>query len=593
MDSQRQSTQQSPGARAVAARVFQKSRDDRARSTFEGFVADHYDDLREPVAGIEAADRLRTLLSASIGRIDQLVSAQVAEISKHPKFQALAGRWLGLAYLWKQWNIESADLQVSGAEHEAPEVTIKLLSATLDELDDDVKSAAISYGSGDGDFEATALYKHIYAEAFDMPNGEFFGALLWDHEFTCDHRDIELLTEISRVCAAAFCPLLVGGSPKLFGVDSFSALERGRRDSMMTPAMQRKWDRLRTSANAQLEYVAVTVPRILVRAANPCEPLFVDLSWCPKCRSVEIPRPSKVGDRCPTCNSSVVDREPGARSRTRIGFVWQYDGEPRRVPSESGQGRDREHDGTAIWGSAIYAYGTVLVRSLLSTNWVMDTRGIRWTGSKGAESVELAGGIVRGLPTQHFDADRAGDDLKSSTDLIITESLDIALGRLGFLPLCHSRLSSTVFDGRKATITAFHGCSTLRLPPTYEDPLATLNAQISSMLHYVFCACRFAHHIKAIGREKEGSTVGIEEIEMMFKGWLGSLSCEGKNAVEDGYLRFPLRESSVAVTADRRQSGRFNCTFHLRPHPQLDSMSATISLTTRIITRSNPREVAG
>src|SRR5262249_58536451 len=81
----------------------------------------------------------------------------------------------------------------------------------------------------------------------------------------------------------------------------------------------------------------------------------------------------------------------------------------------------------------------------------------------------------------------------------------------GFIPLMH----------RKNTdVTAFVGTQSLQKPFEYTDPEATANANLSAQLPYLFAACRFAHYLKCIVRDKIGSFKERTEMEARLNKWI-------------------------------------------------------------------------
>ncbi len=61
-----------------------------------------------------------------------------------------------------------------------------------------------------------------------MPGGEPYGLLVGDYQVV--HRrlagsntdDIAALQELSRICAAAFAPIVLSAAPEVFGLDSYA-----------------------------------------------------------------------------------------------------------------------------------------------------------------------------------------------------------------------------------------------------------------------------------------------------------------------------------------------------------------------------------
>ena len=97
---------------------------------------------------------------------------------------------------------------------------LRVLNMTKRELGRDLSRAI--------EFDQSQLFKKIYENEFGTPGGEPYGALIGDYEFTNHPEDVELLSKMSNVAAAAFCPFISAGSPTLFGFNDWKELSKPR-----------------------------------------------------------------------------------------------------------------------------------------------------------------------------------------------------------------------------------------------------------------------------------------------------------------------------------------------------------------------------
>jgi type VI secretion system ImpC/EvpB family protein len=247
----------------------------------------------------------------------------------------------------------------------------------------------------------------------------------------------------------------------------------------------------------------------------------------------------------------VLMRTPYADDGSRIdGFCFR----------EDVSGPDRRK---YLWGNAAFAFGAVVVRSFADSGWLAGIRGVRRRTS--------SGGLVVGLPAHEFATDARGIAVKSSTEVILTEMQEQELGQLGLLPLCHCR---------DTALAAFYGVQSVQQPKKYDDPAATANARMSSMLHYILCASRFAHYIKVIARDKVGTFAEAHEVEDYLHRWLHRYVLSDSEAGPEIKARYPLREARIEVVRHPAKPGSYLCTMYLRPHFELDELSVSTRLTT-------------
>jgi type VI secretion system ImpC/EvpB family protein len=221
------------------------------------------------------------------------------------------------------------------------------------------------------------------------------------------------------------------------------------------------------------------------------------------------------------------------------------------------------HLGRHLWGNAAFAWGCVLIRTFARSGWLADIRG--------TERNRDGGGLVSNLPAVTFATDRPGIAVKCSTDLIVTDQQEAILSKLGFLPLSHCH---------DTEYAAFYSSQSIQEAARYDNPAATANAHISTMLQYMLCVSRFAHYLKVIARDIVGSAAEAEDMQNLLDRWVKSYVTPDESARPEVKAKRPLRQAEVTVQRDPGRPGTYQCTFSLLPHYQLDDLSAAIRLQT-------------
>jgi type VI secretion system protein ImpC len=131
----------------------------------------------------------------------------------------------------------------------------------------------------------------------------------------------------------------------------------------------------------------------------------------------------------------------------------------------------------------------------------------------------------------------------------------------------------------KGTDTAaFFGGQTVNQPKTYNTDSANANAMLSARLPYIFAASRFAHYFKVMLRDKIGSFQTADQIETYLQTWISDYILLDDNASQRAKAEFPLREARVDVREVPGTPGAFTAVAFLRPHFQLEEISASIRL---------------
>jgi len=217
-----------------------------------------------------------------------------------------------------------------------------------------------------------------------------------------------------------------------------------------------------------------------------------------------------------------------------------------------------------LWGNPVFTLAACAVRSFAESNWLADVRGARPDASNG--------GKVVGLPAIGYGTGSA-ETPRSVTDAHLTDIQETELADLGFIPLCHTP---------GAAEAAFYTTPSAQKPKTFQDAPATANARLSAMLHYILCASRFAHYLKIIMRDEVGSYATAADVEDRLAKWLIGFVTGNDDASPEQKARYPLREGKVKVREIDGKPGTYRCSVFLRPHFQLDQLSAGIQLTTQL-----------
>lgn len=191
-----------------------------------------------------------------VAELDKKISAQLTEVLHSPRFQRLEAAWRGLHYLASNTdtnaNLKIRVLNISKLE----------LARTLRRFKGVV-------------WDQSPIFKKIYEHEYGQFGGEPFGCLVGGYEFDHSPQDVGLLTEMSKIAAAAHSPFITAASPSVMQMDSWKELGNPREVSkIFTAAEYTLWRRLRESNDSR--YLALTLPRFLARvpygaATHPVE----------------------------------------------------------------------------------------------------------------------------------------------------------------------------------------------------------------------------------------------------------------------------------------------------------------------------------
>lgn len=219
------------------------------------------------------------------------------------------------------------------------------------------------------------------------------------------------------------------------------------------------------------------------------------------------------------------------------------------------------------WANAAYAMAVNINHSFKMYGWCSRIRGIE------------SGGAVAGLPVHAFPTDDGGVDMKCPTEIAISDRREAELAKNGFIPLVHKKNSD---------FAAFIGAQSLHKPAEYEDPDATANASLAARLPYLFACSRFAHYLKCIVRDKIGSFKERDEMQRWLQNWiLQYVDGDPAHSSEESKARRPLAAAEILIEEVEGNPGYYTSKFFLRPHYQLEGLTVSLRLVSKLPSAKN------
>ena len=231
-----------------------KPKTDKAKDAVETAVRTLAEQALQGTA-LVSGDVLGTIESM-IAQLDKKLSEQVNLILHNPEFQALESAWRGLHYLVNNTETDES-------------LKIRVMNISKNELHKNLKK-----------FKGTAwdqspIFKKLYEEEYGQFGGEPYGSFVADYYFGNSAPDVELLSMMAQVSAAAHAPLITAADPSVMLMDSWQELANPRdlTKIFQTPD-HAAWRAFRESDDSR--YVGLAMPRFLARApygakTNPVE----------------------------------------------------------------------------------------------------------------------------------------------------------------------------------------------------------------------------------------------------------------------------------------------------------------------------------
>lgn len=210
-----------------------------------------------------------------------------------------------------------------------------------------------------------------------------------------------------------------------------------------------------------------------------------------------------------------------------------------------------------LWTSSAWALGERITNAFALHKWCAAIRGAE------------GGGMVEGMLLHKFRTAEGDVATKVPTEVAITDRREKELSDLGFIPLVFCK---------NTNYATFFGASSVNKPKSYDTDAANANARISAQLPYVLAASRFAHYLKVLARDKVGSFMTKDDVSAYLNRWIMQYVLGKDDAGQELKAKYPLREARVDVYDVPGRPGAYRAVVYVRPHFQLDELSASIRL---------------
>jgi predicted component of type VI protein secretion system len=553
---------------------------------------------------------LYTIIQEKIDELDSQIAAGLNKVLHNKEFQKLEATWRGLHYL------------VSNTET-STRLKLRVLDVTEKEMRDDLEKAL--------DFDQSALFKKIYEEEYGTLGGKPYGCLVADISVDRSPDSLSLLTKLASVAAASHAPLIAAADAKLFDLEGYDELPRPRDlAKIFESSDMAEWNAFRESEDSR--YVTLTLPRVLMRLPyhpvdNPVDGLSfkedVGDEFVPGQPVVE-PEVARLEEEARKAKEAEELRVAGltteakvaaelarvaaltaeakaaeeAAERARVAELTaeekaKEEAEAARVAGLSPEARVTEvtqkHEAARkaaeakkaedakkfkeaeaqrllrlkpkaenyLWGNPAFVLAQRITEAFAMYSWTAAIRGVE------------GGGKVEGLPLHKFKSLNGDKAMIVPTEVSITDRREKELSDLGFVSLVYCK---------DTNYAAFFGSQTVNKPKKYNLQAANSNAELSARLPYILNTSRFAHYIKVMMRNRVGSFMTKENVQTYLTTWISDYVLDKDDAGQELKAKYPLREARIDVSDVPGQPGAYSATVFLRPHFQLEGLSASLRL---------------
>jgi len=385
------------------------------------------------------------------------------------------------------------------------QIVIRFLQVCWEQFRDDMNQAL--------DYEQSHLFQKINTQTFSMPGGVPIGVILADFRVTEQHghsetrQAINALEVLGQIGESTFVPVLVDPHAVSQAMGIREEVKSNNSLSVRGALFLKgfvDWHALRASDASR--FLGMIAPQTLMR--------------CPY---------TSTG----TSSNGVMFTET----------------------THDPQGREY------LWGSGVYAFGEILIRTFAQTGWFEEIVGVNPESD--------AGGYIKTLAVDSFETDDSGIALKFSTRTLVTDSMSVELAKDGIIaisPCQYTRLS------------AIYHAPTLHQPRFASSVEFRRSQELSIQFNHLLCLCRIAQVIKVMARNWIGLSITSREIQDRLNRWIVQFVSDDSGVSPQSHRRFPLRKAQVEVHDLPGKPGEFGCVLLIQPRVRGGRTSGVLKL---------------
>ena len=211
-----------------------------------------------------------------------------------------------------------------------------------------------------------------------------------------------------------------------------------------------------------------------------------------------------------------------------------------------------ESDEDLCWGSNCYLVAQIVLMNYHKTSWFSDIN---------QQKIEL--------PHFYHHNDYAKTSPLKRLEVDFCNEESALLSKLGCLTLQEHSLSHT--------ITIDRAQAWYQVSERYSEEINTQQSLVCA-LTYLLCACRFAHYLKVLGRQKIGSFLNADGMQSYLQSWIFQYCGQSEQFNKDQWIKYPLRSAHIEVVDQPHLPGHYLCRMDLKPNFRIDQIHTHLRL---------------
>ena len=219
---------------------------------------------------------------------------------------------------------------------------------------------------------------------------------------------------------------------------------------------------------------------------------------------------------------------------------------------------------TFVWGHAIFSFAQVFLKSYLETGWFLDALGI-------PEQVNTNKKYFRRLQGVPFYCNDLPDNIRPINETLFTAQQEQRLNAAGISVFAHTQNEAIGYFSHSPSAKDFQ-----------QTQSHISEEQLTCLLQYLLCVCRFAHYLKIIGRNKIGHYKDIKKTEKALQNWLNQYIASNDNITRQMKSQYPLKSGTIKIILKKAITEQYVCLISLSPQLRTNDISTSIHLQTVI-----------
>jgi type VI secretion system protein ImpD len=212
--------------------------------------------------------------------------------------------------------------------------------------------------------------------------------------------------------------------------------------------------------------------------------------------------------------------------------------------------------GRQVWGNPCYYLARTVMESFHRDGWFTSMRQ-----------------VVMDHPGPALSFDLLRQSQVSSLEASVVDSMEEVLSLHGLISVMEYAFSNEL---------GFRSVQSVHQASVYRQVDINANAILSTMMPYLLCACRFAHYLKVLIREKVGKFSDPDSLAGLLQAWLFKYCGNADSGNNLQLVKYPLKQAKITIKEKPMSPGEYMCQFDIQPNFYIEQVNSQLQFVSQV-----------